>query len=77
MFVIDELIPVTGHDFDRRFIAQQTASLEAALALAQDYARVGDDLDLREYSARSVPKIQMRLDAIRAIGMRHQVPASR
>jgi putative membrane protein len=70
MFVIDELLPVSGEDFDQRFIAQQTASLEGALALAQAYARVGDDFDLKEYAARSVPKIQMRLDHIREIEMR-------
>jgi putative membrane protein len=77
MFVIDQLIPVSGEAFDERFIAQQTASLAEALALAQAYARVGDDLDLKDYAARSVPKIQAQLDRIREIGMRHEQSASR
>src|SRR5262245_52443122 len=77
MFVIDELLPVSGADFDERFIAQQTASLSEALALARGYARYGDDFDLKEYAARSVPRIQMQLDRILEIGMRHQTLAMR
>lgn len=70
MFVIDELLPVSGDDFDRRFIAQQTASLTQALALAQAYARFGDDFELKDYAARSAPKIEARLEQIREIEMR-------
>ena len=70
MFVIDELLPVTGDAFDSRFIAQQTASLADALALARAYARYGDDFDLKEYAARSVPQLEMQLDRIRQIEMR-------
>jgi putative membrane protein len=72
MFVIDELLPVSGDDFDRRFIAQQAASLSQALALAQAYARLGDDFDLKEYAARSVPRIQKRLDQVRVIALRYR-----
>jgi putative membrane protein len=71
MFVIDELLPVTGAEFDRRFIAQQTASLTQALALARAYARFGDDFDLKEYAKRSAPKIEARLAQVRRIGMRY------
>jgi len=77
MFVIDELLPVSGEAFDQRFIAQQTASLGEALALAQAYARWGDDFDLKEYAARSVPRIETQLMRIREIGMQHRVLASR
>jgi putative membrane protein len=67
MFVIDKLLPVTGDEFDRRFIAQQTASLKQALALAEGYARYGDDFDLKAYAERSVPRIRARLEQIRRI----------
>lgn len=77
MFVIDELIPVTGDEFDRRFIAQQVASLNQALALAQAYARFGDDFDLKEYAARSVPNIRARLDTVLEIEMRYRASGSR
>jgi len=77
MFVIDELLPVTGDEFDRRFIAQQSAALTQALALAEGYARYGDDFDLKEYATRRVPKIQARLDQVRAIEMRVERMASR
>jgi putative membrane protein len=70
MFVIDELLPVSGDEFDRRFIAQQTLSLTLALALAQAYARFGDDFDLKEYAKRSAPKIEARLAQVRRIEMR-------
>ena len=72
MFLIDQLVPDNGDAFDRRFIAQQIASLNEALALAEGYARAGDDFDLKEFAARSVPKIKMQLDRILEIEMRHQ-----
>ena len=71
MFVIDELVPATGDEFDRRFIAQQLASLGQALALAQAYAQFGDDFALKEYAARSVPVIEAQLDRIREIAARY------
>jgi putative membrane protein len=70
MFVIDELIPADGEEFDRRFIAQQIASLEQSLALAQGYSRAGDDHDLKDFAERSVPKIQMQLDRLNELKMR-------
>jgi len=72
LFVIDELLPVSGDEFDRRFIAQQVASLGHALALAQAYARFGDDFDLKEYAKRSAPKIRERLDQVLAIETRRE-----
>jgi putative membrane protein len=77
MFLIDQLVPVSGDAFDRRFIAQQTASLKEALALAEGYARAGDDLDLKEFAAKNVPKIKMQLDRILEVEIRHQRLASR
>ena len=72
MFVIDELVPLSGDAFDRRFIAQQTASLAEALALARDYSRVGDDLELREFARHSVPKFETLIVRIREIETRRE-----
>jgi len=72
MFVIDQLVPVSGDAFDRRFVAQQSASLKEALALARAYARSGDDFDLKEFAARSVPKLELQLGRIAKIEMRHE-----
>jgi putative membrane protein len=72
MFRIDQLVPVSGDAFDRLLIAQLTASLKEALALAEGYARAGDDLDLKEFAAGSVPKIKLQLDRILEIEMRHR-----
>jgi putative membrane protein len=71
LFVIDELLPVSGDEFDQRFIAQQVASLSQALALAQTYARFGDDFELKEYAGRSALKIEKRLAELRAIEVRY------
>ena len=70
MFAIDELLPVSGDAFDRRFIAQQTASLRESLILAEGYARAGDNFDLKEFAARSVPRLKMQLDRIHDIEMK-------
>src|SRR5262245_21878695 len=77
MFVTDQLVFVDGDEFDRRFIAQQTASLKEALALAEAYARLGDDFGLKEFAARSVPKIRTQLDRALALEMRHEGSAPR
>ena len=77
MFVIDQLVFVSGDEFDRRFIAQQTASLKEALALAQDYARLGDDFGLKEYAARSVPKIRRQLNRALALKTAYEHSAAR
>jgi len=77
LFVIDELLPVSGDDFDRRFIAQQTASLGQALALAEAYGRFGADFDLKEYARRSVPILRARFNWIVDIEMRRETLASR
>jgi putative membrane protein len=70
MFEIDRLIQVSGDAFDRRFIAMQTASLDEAVALAEAYARTGDDFDLKEFAAAMVPKLKLQLGRIREIEMR-------
>ena len=76
-FVLDELVAAGGETFDQRFIAQQTVSLNDSLALAEGYAQTGDDLDLKEFAARSVPKIKIQLDRIVMIRSQHQTLASR
>ena len=77
MFVLDELVALNGDDFDQRFIAQQTASLSQALALAEGYARAGDDLVLKEFAARSIPQIKAQLDSLAAIRTEQQTLALR
>jgi putative membrane protein len=72
MFVLDELIPLNGAAFDTRFIQQQESALKEFLMLAETFARSGDDLELKEFAARSVPTIKKQLDAISAIAMRHR-----
>jgi putative membrane protein len=72
LFVLDALVPVSGEDFDRRFMAQQGQSLREALALAEGYARAGDDFDLKEFARASVPTIKMKLDRITELQMQHQ-----
>src|SRR5262249_10890595 len=54
------------------YIAQQMQAHKEALMLAEEYARKGDDLDLRRFAERSVREIQMRLDRISAIALRER-----
>ena len=77
MFVLDELVPISGDAFDRRFLEQQAASLSDALALFQGYARAGDDLDLKEFARWNVANIKRELDRIAEIRMQHQALALR
>jgi hypothetical protein len=42
------------------------------LALAQAYARFGDDFDLKEYAKRRAPKIGERLNQVLAIETRRR-----
>lgn len=77
MFVIDELIPPGGNAFDRRYFAQQEASLKEVLALTEGYSKLGDDFDMKEYAHRSLPGIRMRLDEVRRITERLEETAPR
>jgi len=72
LFVLDALIPVGRDVFDRHFIEQLAASLSEARSLAEEYARAGDDLDLKEFARASLPKIKIELDRITAIRSQHQ-----
>jgi putative membrane protein len=67
MFVIDRLLFAKGNAFDRRYIAQQEASLKEVLALTEGYSKLGDDFDMKEYANRALPRIRMRLEEVRVI----------
>src|SRR5262245_45976508 len=53
LFVIDQLVFASAADFDHVYIAQQMQAHKEALMLAEEYARKGDDLDLRRFAERS------------------------
>ena len=76
MFVIDELVGVSGDAFDRRFIAQQATSLREVLALAESYSQVGDDFALKDFAAQSIPKLKMQLARALDIEVQHGLMAA-
>ncbi len=62
-----DLGKMSGADFDRAYVSQQIDAHEQALALMKLYADHGDVPSLKAAAAAIEPKVQMHLDAIKAI----------
>jgi len=62
-----DLDKLSGDDFDRKYVSQQIDAHEQALALMTLYADHGDVPSLKAAAGEIKPKVQMHLDAIKAI----------
>lgn len=62
-----------GYAFDRAYIRSQIADHRAVIALFQREAQDGQDPDLKNFAAQTVPLLEQHLqEAERLAGMRHQ-----
>jgi putative membrane protein len=60
--MLDNLKASSGAEFDKRYVAQQVAAHEEALALMQGYAAHGDNAALQAAAAKTAPLVQSHLD---------------
>ncbi|WP_309643984.1 DUF4142 domain-containing protein [Phenylobacterium sp.] len=59
--LIDNLNAAAPADFDKVYLAQQTAAHDEALALMRGYSENGDNAALKDAAAKAAPKIQAHL----------------
>ncbi|HEX8570188.1 MAG TPA: DUF4142 domain-containing protein [Caulobacteraceae bacterium] len=64
---VDALTAAAPADFDQRYIDQQIAAHESALALLKDYARGGDNQAFRDWASRTAPAIENHLQMARGL----------
>ncbi|HYF22234.1 MAG TPA: DUF4142 domain-containing protein [Caulobacteraceae bacterium] len=65
--MIDNLRAASGADFDKVFLAQQTAAHSEALTLHQGFAENSDNPALKQFAAQTAPKIQHHLEEARRL----------
>ena len=59
--MLDDLRGLQGADFDQLYVVQQIKSHKEAVAIYRDYARHGDNSNLRAYAAQLLPTLGMHL----------------
>ena len=64
---LDDLTKLTGNDFDKAYVAAMLGGHKKVLALLQHEAADGKDPELKAFATKTVPVVQMHLDAITKI----------
>src|SRR5712671_2681649 len=59
---LDELKAKSGKEFDRAYDQMQLQAHEEAVALFSDYARNGDNPDLKAWAAKTLPHLREHLE---------------
>lgn len=65
--ILDSLARLTGPKFGARFDAVQVRAHEAAITLFGNYARNGDNPDLKAWAAKTLPTLKHHLDMARQL----------
>lgn len=65
--MIDNLKPLSGKDFDKAYLDQQTAAHSEAHTLHSDFAEDGDNDALKKFAATTAPKVQHHLDMVKQL----------
>lgn len=67
MSMLQNLQNASADDFDDRYIDQQTAAHEEAMALHQAYASSGENEQLKAFAAKTAPAVQQHLEHVRQL----------
>lgn len=65
--LIDNLNAASAADFDKTYLAQQSAAHEEALTLFKSYGDSGDDAGLKAFAVKTQPALQEHLDKAKAL----------
>jgi len=74
--LVQQLRGEDGADLDERYIEQQVAAHEEALALMREYASGGDNAALKAWATRTAPMIENHLQMARAMDEAESRPAT-
>ena len=56
---------MTGSEFDRAYDEMQQQAHEEAVALFSDYARNGDNPDVKAWAAKTLPHLREHLEMVK------------
>lgn len=65
--MIENLKGMTGRDFDRAYLDQQTAAHQEALILHRGFAQGGDNAALKALAAETAPKVEHHLTMVKQL----------
>jgi len=65
--MLENLKGITGRDFDRTYLDQQTAAHQEALILHRGFAEGGDNAALRALAAETAPKVEHHLGMVKQL----------
>jgi putative membrane protein len=65
--MLTALQSLKGHDFDREYVVQQVVAHQGALAVQEQYARIGTDHGLKQAASAALPMIRHHLDVARQL----------
>jgi putative membrane protein len=60
--LIDDLNSASAQDFDKTYAKQQVDAHQQAIDLFKKYAAQGDDADVKQFAAKTLPTIEHHLD---------------
>ena len=63
----DKLSGLSGAEFDKEYVSAMVTDHEKTVALFQSQANGGTDADAKAFAAKTLPKLQMHLDMIKAM----------
>ncbi|WNO53656.1 DUF4142 domain-containing protein [Stakelama saccharophila] len=68
--MIAQLKPLTGDEFDKAYLAQQTPAHQKALTMLRNYAQNGDTPELKDAAQQAVPIVQKHIDRLQDLSNR-------
>ena len=63
----DKLAVLSGAEFDKEYVNAMVADHEKAVSLFKSQSESGTDADAKAFAAKTLPKLQMHLDMIKAM----------
>jgi putative membrane protein len=63
----DRLSGLSGAEFDKEYVNAMVADHEKSVALFKSQAEKGTDADAKAFAAKTLPKLQMHLDMVKAM----------
>jgi putative membrane protein len=68
---MERLEKASVSEFDAIYLDVQTKAHEDAVALFKSYAEDGDDAQLKQFAAQTLPKLEQHLEHVRALNRSH------
>jgi len=68
---MDKLNSLSGDDFNKEYVSEQTSAHKEAVSLFSDYAGSGDDPTLKSFASDTLPTLKMHLQHVQELKTTH------